>query len=310
MLSRLYRTDMERLVMSYEIFRNAMQREIDRRMMEMMSKEAQHQQTYHNYQPPPPTKYIPKGTAAFINGSSSGVSSGVEAAVPMTSGLSKSTSQPMQLNSHLYNNFAHQHHLLHQHNMPPPPAQFSSTSQPIMSTSSALGGGPVVKSASQPTAAPSLSSIHSVPTTHSTSNLPRTMLAHSQSGQNAYISAAGGGQHQLLQQHQHAHQLPLGKTISSTSMTSGHGSILESSSSTSSLFSLNGSHPYLATSNSSIHSITSSSSSLAPPITSNVSGLPINGPSQGQQFQTSAIVQQGAGLTISHLFSPEEETKV
>lgn len=306
-----------------------MQREIDRRMVEMISKETQHQQQhFHNYQPPPPTKYVPKGTAPFLNGSNTGAASpGVEAAVPlstvMPSALSKSTSQPMQLNSHLYNNFAHQHHLLqnYQQNMPPPPAQFSSSSQPVMSTTASAStalGGPVVKSASQPTAAPSLSSIHSVPSTHSASNLPRAnMLTHSQSGQNAYTSAVGGGgQHQLLQQHhhqQHAHQLPLGKTISSTSMTSGHGSILESSSSTSSLFSLNGSHPYLATSNSSIHSITSSSSSLAPPNTSNASGAPMNGSSQAPQQQLhtpSAIAVHGGGLTISHLFSPEEETKV
>lgn len=34
MLNRLYRTEMERLVMSYEVIRNALQREIDRRSMD------------------------------------------------------------------------------------------------------------------------------------------------------------------------------------------------------------------------------------------------------------------------------------
>ena len=340
MLGRLHRTDVERLVMSYEIFRNAIQREIERRMKEMIIKEAQQHQ-HHNFQAPPPTKYVPKGAAIFKDIKSGAIVSIGEPVVPaMPSALSKSTSQPMQLNN-LYNNFAHQHHLLHyqqqqqqqQHqlhhqNMPPPPAQFSSSSQPVMSTTASStavvvggggGSGPVVKSASQPTAAPSLSSIHSVPTTNSMSNLPRaTMLTHSQSGQACAASAGcgvGGGQHQLLQHqqhhHHHAHQLPLGKTISSTSMTSGHGSILESSSSTSSLFSLSGSHPYLATSSSSIHS---SSSSLAPPVTSNSATLATNGPvSQSlvhhqQQPPTPAAIGHGGGLVT--LFSPEEETKV
>lgn len=112
MLGRLHRTDVERLVMSYEIFRNAIQREIERRMKEMIIKEAQQHQ-HHNFQAPPPTKYVPKGAAIFKDIKSGAIVSIGEPVVPaMPSALSKSTSQPMQLNN-LYNNFAHQHHLLH-----------------------------------------------------------------------------------------------------------------------------------------------------------------------------------------------------
>lgn len=44
MLNRLYRTDMERLVMSYEIIRNALQREIDRRTVVAIEPSNQRQQ--------------------------------------------------------------------------------------------------------------------------------------------------------------------------------------------------------------------------------------------------------------------------
>lgn len=161
--------------------------------------------------------------------------------------------------------------------------------------------GPVVKSASQGPV-PSLNSIHSVlPNSNSASSLQQAarstgahVLSHSQSSQ-SYHS-----------------QLPLGKTVSSTSMTSGHGSILESSSSTSSLFSsISGSHPYLATSNSSIHSITSSSSSLAPPQLSSHSIGPNGAPGLNSVGPVPGGVVSGPSYTsFAHLYSTEEETKV
>ena len=281
MLNRLYRTDMERLVMSYEMIRNALQREIDRRMM--LAKE----QALSHLQQPLPTKYVSKG---MQNGLSATTNVPIETAIPV-SPLSKSYSQPIQPPPSYYA-FLSGHQP-----MPPPPVQFSSDantrSQQPPQYQQQPAPGPI-KSASQPV--PSLSAIHSVQQNTSTPNL----LPKSGSNPNS---------HQL---HHHQHQqLPLGKTVSSTSMTSGHGSsILESSSSTSSLFSLSmsGSHPYLATSNSSIHSITSSSSSLAAP----PPGV-INGPPSGNQngpVASGLVVNASAYASLSHLFSAEEETKV
>lgn len=290
MLNRLYRTDMERLVLSYEIIRNALQREIDRRLHSDSSTQACNKPLIQQNQLP--TKFALKTTnSGGVSSSASSISASVipvEAAVPFTAPASsmsvvKSYSQPIQANPY---------HVSTQPT-PPPPAGFAngppSSIGPIKSASSS--GGALSSSGNS---VPSLSSIHSIlPGSNSGSKV--NALDHNQSTQS--ISTNGS-----------THQLPLGKTVSSTSMTSGHGSILESSSSTSSLFSLSmsGSHPYLATSNSSIHSMTSSSSSLAQQQAAQQLG-------QSQQYHLQApggVTSGPSFASISHLFSAEEETKV
>ena len=289
MLNRLYRTDMERLVLSFEMIRNALQREIDRRNVELQSKQQQ-----------PSTIYVPKGSAIQPSDSSPGLSSSsisVEAAVPLTTitPLVKSSSQP--IGSHVQTN----PYLISSQAMPPPPAQFNiSNNYPVQNSMPTYGP---VKSASQGPI-PSLNSIHSV-------------LLGSNSASSLSFGQKSSGGTSLMSSHSSVsghHQLPLGKTISSTSMTSGHGSILESSSSTSSLFSsISGSHPSLATSNSSIHSITSSSSSQQQQQTCLNTGqvsLQHEAAGNGGGLMPTGVVSGPSYTSFAHLYSSEEETKV
>lgn len=300
MLNRLYRSDAEQIVMNYEKVRNAMQQEIERREMEI--KKAT-----------PEMKGIDNRNvnSANLNLGNKSVPGKLGSVNHNNNNNNTNDSRSQELLNGHYSNLQEQ--LSYSAEQKIKPSALSKETFIKQMPPKPMLANVLPKSVTQP-----MMSVAAGPSTllpKSFSNVLPVTCTCSSYANNVLCATCRNilEQHGVVGGKTNGNQIPLGKTVSSTSMTSGHGSALELSSSNSSLFSLSmsGSHAYLATSNSSLHS---SLSSLAPQVTS------INGITTPTAVGSSVIsaapnpLQLAPGInsfaTISQLFSAEEETKV